>query len=216
MTGIAGAIGCAVPRISLAAAPLVFPTASSNLRFSVLYKGSRIGYHKVSYSSEFGETRVTTEINLSVKLLLLTLFAFRHSSQEIWRDGRLVSLTSETLEKGETLHVNGVATPEGFRIESNGGPFIANAATMTTNNLWTPAVLEQETVVDAHHGGIIGVSARKFSDEQIVIAGRRIPATRYTLITPHLAGSIWYDAQNRWVGGEFDRNGKLIQYRLET
>jgi hypothetical protein len=77
-------------------------------------------------------------------------------------------------------------------------------------------VLEQATVVDAQHGGIIGVSARKFANEQIVIAGRQVSVTRYTLITPYIAGGIWYDNANLWVRGEFERDGATIQYQLDT
>jgi hypothetical protein len=76
-------------------------------------------------------------------------------------------------------------------------------------------VLEQATVVDAQHGGIIGVSARKFAEEEIAIAGRPVRATRYRFVTPYLAGSIWYDLENRWVRGEFERDGSKIQYELD-
>ena len=76
--------------------------------------------------------------------------------------------------------------------------------------------MEQDTVVDAQHGGIIGVSARKFSDEDMVIGDREVRATRYTFITPYLAGSIWYDEENLWVRGEFERDGSKIQYQLDT
>ncbi|MGO9595058.1 MAG: DUF6134 family protein [Steroidobacteraceae bacterium] len=55
--------------------------------------------------------------------------SFSHSSAEIWRDGRLMSLRSETVEHGETLYVEGAAMPDGFRVVSKGGPFIASAAT---------------------------------------------------------------------------------------
>jgi hypothetical protein len=77
-------------------------------------------------------------------------------------------------------------TPQGFRVLGKGGPFIASTATLTSNSLWTPAMLEQTTVVDAQRGGIIGVSARKLAEEQIVIAGRQVQTTRYTFITPFL------------------------------
>ena len=40
-----------------------------------------------------------------------------HRSQKTWRAGRLVSLSSETVEQGETLHVEGAAMPQGFRDE---------------------------------------------------------------------------------------------------
>ena len=178
--------------------------------------GNRIGAHTILYSALTGETRVTTEIHLLVKVFLFTVFAFSHRSEEIWRAGQLMFLNSETVEHGETLQVEGAATPQGFRVVSEGGPFLASAATLTSNSLWTPAVLEQETVVDAQHGGIIGVSARRVADQYIMVAGRQVRATRYKLITPYLAGSIWYDEENLWVRGEFERDGAKIQYELDT
>jgi len=216
IAGCAGAVSLAVPHIARAATPIVLPRAVSDRRFSVLYKGDKIGTHTVLYSLATGDTRIDTEIHLLVRVAFFTVFAFSHRSEETWRDGRLMSLNSETVEHGDTLRVAGAATPQGFRVVSKGGPFIASAATLTSNSLWTPAVMEQATVVDAQHGGIIGVSARKFADEQIVIAGRQVRVTRYTLITPYLAGSIWYDTEDLWVGGEFERDGAKIQYRLDT
>ncbi len=216
MAGCAGAVGCALPRLARAATAIVLPAASGNRRFSVLYKGDKIGAHTVLYSSATGETRIDTEIHLLVKVAFFTVYAFSHRSTETWRAGRLMSLNGETVEHGETLLVAGATTPHGFRVVSKGGPFIASAATLTSNSLWTPAVLEQATVVDAQHGGIIGVSARKLADEQIMVAGRQVRTTRYAFITPYIAGSIWYDEESLWVHGEFERDGSTIQYQLDT
>jgi Family of unknown function (DUF6134) len=216
MGGFAGAVSSAFPGVANAATAIALPTAGGSRRFSVLYKGFEIGSHTVSYSPATGEMRVDTDIDLSVKVAFLSVFAFRHRSQETWRAGRLMSLNSETVEHGETLHVEGAATPQGFRVMSKAGPVIASAATLTSNSLWTPAMLEQATVVDAQRGGIIGVSARKFADEQIVIAGRPVGATRYTVITPYFAGTVWYDKTNLWVRGEFERDGSKVDYQLEA
>src|SRR5215467_4224217 len=216
MSGFAGAIRCAFPPAAHAATAIVLPTAAANRRFSVLYKGFRIGTHTVSYSSATGEARVNTEIHLEVKLAFLTAYAFSHRSEETWRAGRLSSLNGETVEHGEQLHVDGAATPQGFRVVSKGGPFIAPAATLTSNSLWTPAMLEQATVVDAQRGGVIGVNARKITNEPIAIPGGQVQATRYTLITPYYAGSVRYDNTNLWVRGEFERDGSTVQYQLEA
>jgi Family of unknown function (DUF6134) len=182
----------------------------------VRYKGIRIGTHTVSFSSATAETRVNTEINLEVKIAFLTAYSFSHHSEETWRAGRLMSLNSETVEHGESIRVEGAATPQGFRVVSKSGPYIAAAATLTSNSVWTPAMLEQTTVVDAQHGGVIGVSARKVADELIVIARGPVQATRYSFITPYYAGSVWYDKENLWVHGEFERDGSKVQYQLET
>jgi hypothetical protein len=216
MGGFAGAVSCAFPRVSRATPAIALPTADRNRRFSVLYKGFRIGAHTVSYSSATGEARIDTEIDLSVKVAFLSVFAFSHRSEETWRAGRLMSLNSQTVEHGETLHVEGAAIPQGFRVMSKGGPVIASAETLTSNSLWTPAMLEQATVIDAQRGGVIGVSARKFADEQIVIVGGQVRATRYTLITPYFAGTIWYDKANLWVRGEFERDGSKVEYQLDA
>jgi hypothetical protein len=216
MGGFAGAVSCAFPPLAHSATTIVLPTAAGNRRFSVLYKGNRIGSHAVSYSTGTGETRVNTEIHLSVKVAFFTVFAFSHRSEETWRAGKLASLNSETIEHGETLHVAGAATPQGFRVVTKGSPVIASAATLTSNSLWTPTMLEQATVVDAQRGGIINVTARKIADEQILITGGQVRTTRYTLMTPHFAGNIWYDKANVWVRGEFERDGSKVQYQLDA
>ncbi len=216
MGGFAGAVSCAFPPVARAATGIVLPTPAGDRQFAVRYKGIKIGAHTVSYSSATGETRVATDIDLSVKVAFLSVFAFSHRSQETWRAGRLMSLNSETVEHGDTLHVEGAATPQGFRVVSKAGPVIASAATLTSNSLWTPAMLEQATVVDAQRGGIIGVSARKVGDEQVATAGGPVRATRYTLVTPYFAGSTWYDKSNLWVRGEFERDGSTVEYELEA
>ena len=216
VSALAGVTLGALPNLASAATLIELPDAAADQRFSVLYKGDKIGRHTVSYSAAIGQTRVTTEIDLVVKALFLTLYAFHHRSEEVWRDGRLLSLSSETVEHGEKLHVTGAATAEGFRVVNKAGPFIAASSALTTNSLWTPAVLEQDTLVDAQHGGVIGVSAHKLGEEQIALAGRRVQATLYQFITPYLAGSIWYDRSGRWVQGQFEHDGALIEYRLDA
>jgi len=215
VSAAAGAAEYALPRLARAAAPVV-PSDAANRRFSVFYKGDRIGTHAVSYAAAAGETRITTETDLRVKALFFTVFAFSHRSEESWRDGRLASLKSETVEHGETLQVLGAATAQGFRVVNKAGPFIAAPGVLTSNDLWTPVVLQQTTVVDAQHGGVIGVSMRKLADEEILVAGRQIRATRWRFITPYLAGSIWYDDGGRWVHGEFERDASQIVYQLDT
>jgi hypothetical protein len=159
---------------------------------------------------------VNTEIHLEAKIVFFPAYALSHRSEEIWRAGRLMSLNSETVEQGERFRVEGVTTPQGFRVLGNGDPSIASATTLTSDDLWTPAMLEQAKVIDARRGAIIGVSARKVADEPLAIAGDRVHTTRYEFITPYYAGSIWYDEANLWVHGEFERDGSKVQYQLET
>jgi hypothetical protein len=85
--GFAAAVGCSVLPVAHAATALALPPASASRKFSVLYKGSRIGTHAVSYSSTPGEMLVKTEIHLEAKLAFFPAYAFNHRSEEAWRAG---------------------------------------------------------------------------------------------------------------------------------
>lgn len=211
-----GLVGNALPRRGLARTTFVLPSQSTNMRFCVYHDADKIGEHTVVTMPEGGEIRVTTEIVLVAKVLFITVFSFSQRAEERWRNGRLVFLKSDIDDDGEKLSVEGMSVPQGFRVLSKNGPFITSADALTSNCLWSPAIWEQATVIDTQHGGVIGLSVHKLADEQIVVLGRQITATRYQFITPYLAGSIWYDHEGRWVHGHFERSGILIEYRLEA
>jgi hypothetical protein len=215
LSAVAAAIASAIPRSTPAAPSVTLPSDSANRRFSVLYKSDRIGRHVVRNTPVVEGIRVDTEVELTVKRLFVTMFSYRHRSEEVWRDGRLMALKSETTENGVTFRVDGAAVPRGFRVVGNDGPFIAAAGTLTSNCLWNHAILQEETMIDAQRGGVIGLSVRRLADEDIVIAGRSVAATRFRLITPDLAGTMWYDRAGQWVSGELERSGARLQYRLE-
>ena len=67
IAGMAGLASGALPHPSLAKTAFVLPSESANRKFSVFYKGDKIGAHTVQTTPETGETRVNTEIDLVVK-----------------------------------------------------------------------------------------------------------------------------------------------------
>ena len=69
MSGVATLVG-GLP--TFAAPTVLLPGASHNRRFSVFYKGDKIGTHTVVATPETGETRVTTAIDLVVKAMWAT------------------------------------------------------------------------------------------------------------------------------------------------
>jgi hypothetical protein len=217
MSVLAAAATSAVPGRLLAAPPSIPGSGNSpNRRFSLVYKGNTIGRHVVRSAPDIEAVRVSTEVEVTVKRLFLTVFSYSHRSEEHWRDGRLLALKSQTTEGGETFRVDGAVVARGFRVVGKEGPFIAPPAALTSNCLWNSAILEQDAVIDAQHGGVIGLSVRKLADEHIVIAGRPIAATRFRFITPDLAGTLWYDDAGHWVSAALERDGATLEYRLEA
>jgi len=213
---LAQSIPTVAPHKLLAATATALPTGAANRRFAIFYQGGRIGTHIVRSTPAGEGVRVDTEVDMTVKLLFFTMFSYRHRSQETWQGGRLMALSSVTTEDKETMRVDGAATPRGFRVVGKDGPFIASAATLTSNCLWSTLVLRQETVIDAQYGGVIGLSVHRLADEQVVVAGRPVAVTPFRLITPDLAGTMRYDAAGAWMGGQVERRGSILQYQLES
>jgi hypothetical protein len=147
-------------------------------------------------------------------MAFVTHFEFTHDCEEVWQSGRLVSLRSKTNDNGDKFQVTAKATPEGIRIEGPGGPAIAPADAYTSNSVWNTAVLEQKTVIDAQHGGIIGLSVRPQGEQEVAVAGQQVPAEKYQVVTPFVAGNVWYDEAGRWVKALFEKDGEQMEYRL--
>jgi len=215
-SAVAAAVTSAIPGRLLAGPVLTGPGDSANRRFALVYKGRTIGRHVVRSAPVSEDVRVITEVEVSVKRLFLTVFSYSHRSEERWREGRLMALTSQTTEGGETFSVDGAVGTRGFRVVGREGPFIAPAAALTSNCLWDSAILHQEAVIDAQHGGVIGISVRNLGDDHIVIAGRPMAVRGFRFITPYLAGTLWYDDSGRWVSGALERDGAVLEYRLEA
>jgi len=213
-TAFAGALAWPKSARPQRAAPI--PAGSASRTFEVRYKGDPIGSHVVKGSENGAEVHAVTNIHLLVKAAFITLYSFDHQSEEVWRDGRLVSLRSETRDEGQTFRITGAATADGFRLDGSGGPFIAPPGLLTSNSMWYAAIVAQEKLIDAQHGGVVGVSTRKLRDEPRTVLQRPVMTSRYTFITPHCAGDIWYDEARNWVGAEFERQGAHIEYRLSA
>ena len=187
-----------------------------DLRFRALWQGSSIGEHRVAFGTDGDRLVVDTHIDIAVRVLFFTVFRLKHDAQEIWQSGRLVSVTSTTDRDGTRLQVSGNAVADGFRIVGEDGPFLAAADLLTTNALWDSRIVHEQRLIDVQYGGEIGLAAKLLGDEQVDTPQGQVRASRYQMITPHYAGSVFYDGDQRWVKGLIELKGQTIEYALAT
>lgn len=229
-----GGIDESVPRMSrrrllglaatAAAMPLLGPLTSArahavtrrDLRFRASWRGSSIGEHRVAFRMDGDHLVVDTHIDIAVSAFFFTLFRLKHDAQEIWQSGRLVSVTSTTDRDGTHLQVSGNAVGDGFRIVGENGPFLATAHLLTSNSLWDSRIVHERRLIDVQYGGEIGLVAKLLGDEQVATPQGQVRASRYQMITPHYAGSVFYDGDQRWVKALIEMKGQTIDYVLAT
>jgi len=187
-----------------------------NLHFRALLHGSQVGQHSVAFRADSDRLLVTTHIDITVKVMFFTAFEFRHDAEEVWQSGRLASVTSTTNDNGTSLKVTGTAAADGFRIIGEDGPFLAPAKLLTTDTLWDSKLVHESSMIDVQHGGVVGLVAKLLGEEPVETPQGQVRAKRYRIITPHYAGSLFYDADGRWVKGLIEQQGEILEYALTT
>jgi Family of unknown function (DUF6134) len=193
-----------------------YAATQRDLRFRALWHGSSIGQHRVGFGTDGDRLVVDTHIDIAVRVLFFDVFRLTHDAQEIWQSGRLVSVTSTTNRDGTRLQVSGNAAADGFRIVGENGPFLAAADLLTTNALWDSRIVHEQRLIDVQYGGQIGLVARPFGEEQVATPQGQVRASRYQMITPQYAGSVFYDGDQRWVKALIEVKGETIEYELAS
>ncbi len=159
---------------------------------------------------------VSTHIDITVKVLFFTAFRLKHDAEEVWQSGRLVSVKSTTNDNGTNLKVLGYAADDGFRIVGEDGPFLAAANLLTSNTLWDSRLVGESKMIDVQHGGEVGLVVKLLGEETVDTAQGEVLARHYQIITPHYAGSLFYDSDGRWVKGLIEQQGEILEYALDS
>lgn len=194
--------------------PTPAANASPNLRFRVLRKGSPIGEHTVTFRQVGEQLAVTTHIDITVKVMMLTAFYLKHDAEEIWQAGRLVTVKSATNDNGTRVQVSGNAVADGFRIIGEDGPFLAPGQLLTTNMLWNTRMVSEERLIDVQYGGVVGLAVKRRGQVPVDTPRGKVIANSHHLLTPHFAGTLFHDQSGVWVKALIEAKGEIIEYVL--
>ncbi len=180
------------------------------IAFQVYRDGARLGHHKILFRREAEDLHVEIDIQLEVKLLFLTVFSYSHRNYEVWRDGRLVAIDTETDDDGTTYWMRGRSTTDGLVVDGSGGRFLAPADVMPTS-YWNPKTVEMSRLLDTQHGRLIEVEIAPAGVESVAFAGQPVEARRYSM-TGDLTLDLWYTQQGDWAKTSFEARGASVVY----
>ena len=185
---------------------------SDRMPFEVTRGGDSIGTHQITFSRQGARTQVDIEIDLAVTVAFITAFRYEHRNTEVWEDGRLIAIDTETNDDGTPWALTGRSTASGFRVD--GGQGVIDApADIIPSSYWNYEIIRQTRVLDTMRGGILNVAIQPRAQEQIETGGRTIRAQRYT-ISGDLMADVWYSTAGQWVSLAFDGRGEEVRYRL--
>jgi hypothetical protein len=198
----------------LTACMLAAPAAAEQLRFDVYLDDRAIGEHSFRIADAGDTTRVTSRAAFDVDFLFINAYRYRHTSNEVFRDGCLLKIDARTDDNGKELEVNGSASGARFSVRSVDG-VEQEQGCVKTFAYWDRAFLDERRLLNPQTGAIEAVRVQpKGRDTVEVAGGDGIAAERYSLETAELTIDLWYNDELGWVGLESDvGKGRRLIYR---
>ncbi|MEQ9606028.1 MAG: DUF6134 family protein, partial [Kiloniellaceae bacterium] len=166
-----------------------------------------IGGHHVVFRRAGERLEVDIDIDIAVSLAFIPLYAYRHRNREVWQNGQLLSLESETDDDGERYTVSARAEGGVLRVSGSGGDFQAPADTLPTS-YWNPRTVEQTRLLDSQHGRLLSVQSRLLGEERL---NGGESARRYRM-SGDLDLDLWYATTGEWVHIAFTARGTTVNY----
>lgn len=205
----AGLIGVGLLPFS---APLRAATTAP-LTFTAYRNGSRFGFHQVTFAESGPRLEVEIEIAFDYKLAFIPLYRYRHRNREVWEDGRLITLDSETDDNGTPFRVQARADGGRLAVDGIGGKLDLPADTASTS-YWNEATIERGEWLDTQNGKLVRSKVTVGAPEPVMVRGEQVEAKPYQL-DGDITCTLWY-REERWVQLRFiASDGSVIDYTTQ-
>jgi hypothetical protein len=191
---------------------LLSPPPGKSLGFDVMRKGDKIGEHLLTFNGQGDDLTVRVDVELKVGLGPIVLFRYKHHASEVWRNGQLAALDTETNDDGAHHNVTGRWSPEGFKVEgSKTKPYTAPPDALPATH-WNRKQLDGPWI-NTQDGRLLRPRITPMGREMIpVVSGPEIPAQHFSLNGDAILDT-YYDTTPNWVGLNFKAgDGSLILY----
>ena len=149
-----------------------------------------------------------------MKVLLIVAHSETSKSEEIWKNGRLISFSGETQENGKKTVVTGEAEGSKFVVEAPDGQKEAPASVFP-NNPWSKAILKATVLLGTKSGKLYQVHATPAEKREITVGGRTVKAD-YVRVDGDAKYELWFDERGVAVKfTEIAENG-VITFNLKS
>jgi hypothetical protein len=199
--------------MALLAAPAtaaVPPTG--RIAFDVIRQGTRIGSHALTFTPSRTRLDVAIEVDITVRLLSITVYSYSLRGMERWQDGQLVEAASNTQDGGDKSFMRAIRRDGRLHVEgSHGKPYIAPAGSICATH-WNPRQLDAP-MVNVQDGELLDFKVAPRGTQLIEARGRKVEARHFALTGP-AAMELWYDQQQVWSQlRAVVRDGSIVEYR---
>ena len=149
----------------------------------------------------------------------MTVYRYEHTSTEVWDQGKLTSLESETRQNGKEWFVKAECDTTQMQVMANDGASVVDGSLFPTT-YWNVASLETPRWFNTQFGSPLDVNVSPLGPDVVQAAGQPVEALRYN-VTGFIAETqkpvnmdLWYGANGQLVKLQFAAaDGSLIEYK---
>jgi len=190
--------------------------APQTLEFEIAHDGDVVGHHRVTFRQDGDKLIVHSELEIEVAVLFLTVYRYQQTRDEVWRNGKLIALTSTADDDGTPHDIKGAAGPDGGIKVTSGKESWTLPAESVPASYWNMSMVTATgPLVDSLSGKLLHQRVVKLGQETVRAGGRNILATHYRLEAKR-PRDVWYDASGRWVKMRaIGRDGSVAEWVLK-
>lgn len=175
-----------------AAAERVFP-ATGDVEFVARRQGRVVGGHRIRFAHTVGIFTVRSDIVLDVRTGGATLRRFVHHAEEVWRDGWLDAVVSDTHDDGRRFRLRAERKAGIFTGTVNGAAFTVSGY-IVPSSLWHRDTPDSQVLFDTVDGRVKVVRGKLLGREDVPVGKATVPA-RHFAVTGGITRDVWYDAE---------------------
>jgi hypothetical protein len=71
-----------------------------NLQFDIVREGAVVGHHQITFRRDGDKLVVHSAIKIKVKMLFFTVYRYKQTREEVWRNDKLIALVSQADDDG--------------------------------------------------------------------------------------------------------------------
>ena len=177
--------------VCCASSTCAFAEQQKRWDFNVSLNGRDVGSHSFVVSGKGGDRTVSSSMRLDFRVLLVKKVSYQHQASEVWQDGCLTEVSSETQRNGKAYSVQANAVDDGLSVINNTGVEIFEGC-VRGFAYWHPQWMQAPRLLNVETGKYVPVTL-----SQTISPDDNI--THLTITTAKTDIHLEYDAAGDWM-----------------
>ena len=152
------------------------------IEMEIFKDGKNIGYCNYEFTKNNDSIKIYNETNFEVKLLGIKVFSINSIGTEIYKNNKLFSFNSNTLQNDKKKFVNLILNENEDVFDIKGSSYAGKAnRNNIIGNWWNHKILESETQISPLSGSVKDQVVTFLGKEKVQIYGKEYLAHKFSL-----------------------------------